>query len=147
MGRIWKPKFVPDFKFLGVMFELFELKIKKSEPCIPSGKLFPNNSIATISICWENQGIYFLDPENGQITLSEGSNLTRNFKCRGNLSTSRAPNIPKSWPFKAKNIIETTLKQLQSYFGKFQKTTFLASKIVKNSQNKPFWGSKFDPIF
>ena len=66
-----------------------------------------------------------------KITLSEGQFLTKNFDFRGQISTFRAENTPKSSSFKAKNNAPITSEQLQNNFQKVQKTTFLAPKMVK----------------
>ena len=66
-----------------------------------------------------------------KMTPSEGYNLTKNFDFRGHLSTFRAKNTPKIWPFKAKNNVHTTSEQRQINFQKVPKTTFLAPKMVK----------------
>lgn len=45
----------------------------------------------------------FLALKSVKMTISEGQKLTRNFDFGGHLSTFRAENTPKSWPFKSKN--------------------------------------------
>ena len=66
------------------------------------------------------------------MALSEGKNLTINFDFRGRISTFGAKNAPKYEDFKAKDNAQTTSKHLQNNFQKVQKTTFLASKMVKS---------------
>ena len=69
----------------------------------------------------------FIDLLRPKMTLSEGQNLTKNLDFRGNLSTFRAENTPKSGPSKSKNNAQTLLKLLQNNFEKVQKT-FLTTK-------------------
>ena len=66
-----------------------------------------------------------------KMTPSEGQILTKFFDFRGHLSTFRAENTPKSWPFKAKNNAQTTSEELQTNFQNVQKTAFLGPKMVK----------------
>ena len=65
-------------------------------------------------------------PKMVKMTLSEGQFLTKNFDFRGQISTFRAKNIHRSWPFKAKNNAQKTFDHLQNNFQKVQKTTFMA---------------------
>ena len=67
-----------------------------------------------------------------KMTPSEGQFLTKNFDFRGQISTFRAENTPKSMSFKAKNNAQTTSEQLQTNFQKVKKTTFLAPKMAKS---------------
>ena len=55
----------------------------------------------------------FLTSNMAKMTPSAGQILTKNFDFRGHLSTFRAENTPKNWPFKAKNNAYTTSEHLQ----------------------------------
>ena len=66
-----------------------------------------------------------------KMTLSEGPNLTSNFDFRGHVSTFRAKNTPKKWPFNAKTNAQTTSEQLQTNFQKPQEKGFFTIKLFK----------------
>ena len=55
------------------------------------------------NIFQKDQKRLFLAPKTVKMTLSEGQILTLNFDFRGHISTFRAKNTIKSWPFKTKN--------------------------------------------
>ena len=78
----------------------------------------------------------FLAPKMVKMTLSEGPILALNFDFRGHISTFQAENNPKTWPFKTKNNAQTTSDQLQNNYINFQKTTFVAPKMVKMTLSK-----------
>ena len=62
----------------------------------------------------------------------------KNLDFWGHLSTIRAENTPKSWPFKVENnaLTLTLPKLLQNNFEKVQKMTFSTPKMVKNDPSK-----------
>ena len=86
----------------------------------------------------------FLIPKMSKMTLSEGQILTKTFDFWGHLSTFRAKNTHKSWPFKAKNNAQITSEHHQNNFKKSQKNDFFCPQ---NGQNDPLRGPIFDIKF